>query len=767
VTSSTKTSGPGGAAWRTGSCESSWRLSAPSVLGAMLVAVVMGLVSAGSASAAVAGDTCANAAVRAQSNSAELPACRGYEMVSSPYKEGFPADPVVNLRFNDDGVVVSYASLGTFAGNQFPVISNRYHATRSAAGWRSASVAPSGEIYDPYENTMQAESADLSTSLWEAYRRGVPGDKFGYYLRGADGSMTRIGDSEGPLGPQAIIAGVSADLSHVPFNYGATAVYEHVGTGNSVPRTASVDNQGQAQGACFRRISPDGQVIVYSTGCPTGTQQVWARIGGSVSVWASGSECTRTAVDLGGACNGVSAATYEGAAVDGSRVFFTTRQQLVNGDTDTGIDLYACDIPAGVPAPTGAGNPCAHLTQVSGTASNAQVENVAAVSKDGSRMYFVAQGVLASNLGVGGVSASAGAHNLYLWERDGANPAGTVRFVAGLGGNDLSLSQMTPDGRYLLILTASKLVTSGPGADDDDAVDAYRYDAVTKAIVRVSTADVGSGGSSAFDVSVVAGGSSMAADGSTVIFNTAEALSAADINGVTDVYSWSADGRVSLISTGGGSSLGITPSGRDIFFATDAQMVAADRDFLTDIYDARVGGGFAAAQGPPPCSGRGCQGQPSQPPSLAGPSPAGPGSGGLGASEVPPAFSLRAVTAAQRRALAATGKVSLTVTANAPGTMSVRATATIGGRLVTAGSGRRVLAAAGKAAVTLALSKRARRQLSARGKLTVRVSVSHSKVALDRSVTLRLAKAKAKARRSATRAQVSQRPVGGTRGGRA
>ena len=128
-------------------------------------------------------------------------------------------------------------------------------------------------------------------------------------------------------------------------------------------------------------------------------------------------------------------------------------------------DLYACDIPAGAPAPVGSANPCASLTQVSGTASNARVENVVAVSEDGSRVYFVAQGVLADNLGVGGVGALAGAQNLYLWERDRGIRRGRRGSSPRLrSGNDLTgqtQAQMTPDGRYLLFVTANKLVTAG------------------------------------------------------------------------------------------------------------------------------------------------------------------------------------------------------------------------------------------------------------------------------------------------------------------
>jgi hypothetical protein len=751
---------------RAGWCRSSRRLSA---LRSVLAAVAVGVLYAGSASPVIAGETCANAAVRAQTSSTGLPDCRGYELVSSPYKAGFPVDPGA-LGFTDDGIV-SYRSLGSFAGNAEGAPLIRYHATRSAAGWMTTALSPSEVVYNT-AGTTAIESVDLRESLWKlSPRDALPGDKIGFYLRGLDGAFTRVGDAEDDALGTRVVVGGSADFGHLVFNHGPqgdvlTALYEYVGIGNGASaRAVSVDNDGQPQAPiCPNSVSADGRVIVYTVGCPLGMRQVWARVGGSATVAVSGSECTRSSGDPGGACNAVSGAEYAGGAVDGSRVFFTTSQQLVNGDTDTGDDLYACDIPAGVPVPVGSANPCSSLTEVSGAATNAQVESVVAVSDDGSRVYFVAQGVLAGNLGVGEVGANAGAHNLYVWERDGAHPAGTTRFVAGLDANDLGQAQMTPDGRYLLFLTANRLVTGGPDADDDGgAVDAYRYDAVTNAIVRVSTSVTGSGGNgSGLDVSMIRGASSMTADGSTVIFDSAEALSVGDTDGVTDVYAWHDDGRVSLISAGGGQSAGISSSGRDIFFSTDVPVLAVDGDFNKDIYDARVGGGFAPVQ-TTPCSGDECRGQRSQPPSLAGPPPAVPG--GPGGIEVSPAFSLRAVSAAQRKALALTGKVSLTVTSNAPGTIGVRATATIGGRSASVGSARRTLTAPGRVALVLTLSKRARSQLAGRGKLAVRVVVSHSKVALDRSVTLRLVHAKAKAKRSAKRAD-ARRPVGGVGGGR-
>jgi hypothetical protein len=731
-----------------------------SMLRGVLVAAVAAALSAGAITPALAADTCANATVRAQTGSSALPDCRGYEMVSPPYKEGFAVDPAGFMGYTDDGIV-SYTSFGNFAGNPQGAVPGNYHAERSSVGWMTSALAPPDLLYNTGDAVL-SESVDLRRSLWRMSRRDVPDDKTGFFLRGHDGVVTRVSDAGDEAFGGRIVVGASADLSHIVFNHGpqggpATDLYEYVGVDNGpVARPVSVDNLGQPtlRESCPEGISGDGRVIVYTAACRGVNSEVWARVAASASVAVSGSECTRPSDDPDGPCAGAPAAVYAGGATDGSRVFFTTARQLVNGDTDLTNDLYACDIPAGVPAPVGTANPCASLTQVSGTANNARVERVGPVSEDGARVYFVAQGVLADNLGVGevGPATGPGAHNLYVWERDGAHLAGETRFVARLDNDELGRGETTPDGRYLLFLTTTSLVGEGPAADTDGIADAYRFDAVTRTMVRVSTSVSGSGGNdpAGFAVSL-AHESSMSADGSTVIFDTDEALSGSDVDGVTDVYAWH-DGHVSLISVGGGSAMGITASGRDIFFLSDKQVLAADGDFNSDIYDARLGGGFAPAQTVPSCSGDACQGRRSLPPSLAAPLAPATELGEL--ARTPAALSLRAVSTAQRKRLAATGKVSLTVTANAPGTVSVKATATIGGRAVTVGSARRTMVAPGRAVVTLSLSKKARSQLKARGRLTVRVAVGHSKVALDRSVTLRLVRVKAKAKRSVSRGSV-------------
>jgi hypothetical protein len=718
-------------------------------------------------------DRCPNAAVRAQNGSAGLPDCRAYELVTNPFKEGFaPVAPA----YGDDGVF-GYASTGNFTGNGLGGVFNQYIATRSATGWQTTSPNPSGPEYAAMiASGAEALSADLRSSVWIMRRADESAEAQDLYLRGPDGAFKRIGPGENPAsrlpaapgstasGRMPLFAGASADLSHVLFTIegsqafpgivGAVVanLYEYVGTGNDHPRYVGVDNVGHQITLCGTRpgaggggshtISTDGRVVFWSPDCGPG---VWARVSGTTSIEASASQCTRAPADPGGACNGLSTATYQGAAADGSRAFFTTSQQLVNGDTDATEDLYACDIPPGTPTPTGLVNPCAALSEVSGAATGANVENVINISKDGSRTYFLATGVLAANPGANDAVAVSGDNNLYVWQKDAAHPAGQTTFVGKFDADDIGGAQTTDDGRYLLLFTTTALVGSGAGADTDIATDVYRYDADTRQVIRISTDDAGTGGNGpGLDASTQA--AAMTADGQTVVFQTSEGLSPSDVDGAQDIYLWRG-GHVSVL--GAGAPVGITASGKDIYFMTTAQLTPNDGDTLQDFYDARVGGGFDFSR-PAPCQGGECHGEPSAPPGA--PAPASNASVGQG--DIPraaQAFSLRPVTAAQGKRLATTGKLTLTMSADGPGIVRATATATIARRAERVASAQRTQHAAGTVTLALVLSKKARAQLAAAGRLTVKVVVSDSEVAATRSATLKLiaTKGRAKAKRSA------------------
>ena len=600
----------------------------------VVAALAAAVLSVAAASPATASESCPNATLREQNDSTELPECRAYEMVSSPYKQGFD----LNLQGIGDDGIVGYISTGSFAGNGSGQLENPYLGVRTPEGWETHSLNPPEASYGSGEVGFYFPrfSSDMRSSVVPMLARDKPEDGIGAYVRHFDGTFTRVGTGPVPPSPEGAsgivqVWGASDDLSHILIGgFTVWSGLEYVGVGEAaVLRQETVDNDGLTLpgGSCHDGISGDGRVEVFTSPCGG---RVWARIGGTTTVAVSGSECTRGPLDPGGVCNEPSPASYAGAAADGSRVFFTTAQQLVNSDTDSTPDLYACDIPPGTPAPIGTANPCTSLTEVSGAASGANVQSVVRVSADGSRVYFIAEGaVLAGNPGANDETAVAGGRNLYLWTKDAEHPEGQTTFVAAIDANGVSGAQTTADGRYLMFSTTTPLVSTGPGADTDGRADIYRYDAETQTMQRISTSVTGSGGNDpGFDVDAIQ--TTMSADGSMIGFQTAEALSPKDTDGVSDVYLWH-DGRVSLISNGGGQSPRIDASGENLYFVTDQPLTAADRDVNTDIYDARIGGGFDPSS-PTPCSGEACQGQPSTPPVSAG----APGSETLQGAGNPP-----------------------------------------------------------------------------------------------------------------------------------
>jgi hypothetical protein len=757
-------------------------------------------------------DDCPNAALRAQNNSTHLPDCRAYEMVTPVFKEGFA--PYL-AAITDDGRV-AYTANGNLADNELGSGTigggNSYVAARSPSGWSTTALAPSGAVYNASGALPVAFAPDLRSSLWEMSRADEPVSVSDVYVRRPDSTFTRTGlainpDAIPPTAPGGSTIppatagggpnyGASDDLSHVIFNLAAEYsypgivpnytynLYELV-AGNETPRPVGLDNAGQQlepgcestigdrRQSTYRAMSTDGRVIFWSSR-ECGQNKVWARISGTTTIAVSASQCTRGPTNPGGSCDPPAPALFQGANADGTRVYFTTNQQLVNGDTDSTPDLYECDIPSGTPAPIGSVNPCPDLRQVSGAASDANVQGVTRISDNGSRAYFVATGVLASNPGANAAAAVAGDDNLYVWQRDAAHPSGETTFVGKLDSSDSSLwgpetegrmAQSTDDGRYLILSAYAPLINHGPQADTDTSQDVYRYDANSGALTRLSTGADGAGGNAPGQDATITGifyksvlptngaRTAISDDGGSAVFSTAEKLSSADANGGPDSYMWR-NGRVWLISGGGSpgddfagaySFLTISPSGRDVYFKTKARLISSDVDTQADLYDARVDGGFDLST-PPPCSEDRCQGGHSVPPPVSQLDSQGQGR----LPQVTPAFSVRAVTAAQRKRVASTGKLSLTVTTNAPGTLSAKATATIAKRLSTVGSATRRVTRAGTVSLSLTLSKKARADLKSKGKLTVKALVRQDSVAVSRSVSLKLTRANA-AKRKASR----------------
>jgi hypothetical protein len=198
-------------------------------------------------------------------------------------------------------------------------------------------------------------------------------------------------------------------------------------------------------------------------------------------------------------CDPLYAAHYAGASADGSKVFFTSEQKLVNGPSaDTERHLYEYEKVGEVAAH--------HLRELAG----GHLDGVVQISSDGSHVYFATMGSLSSaeteapitqtNGNPTPEEAQEGQHNLYVFDSE----SGTTRFVARLSAKDESylwnasahnplipgawlMAQTPPDGRYLVFDTSGRPRTADSAEEQTDAgQQIYRYDAETGRLVRVS-----------------------------------------------------------------------------------------------------------------------------------------------------------------------------------------------------------------------------------------------------------------------------------------
>ncbi len=659
--------------------------------------LVVGLVVPG---AALAGEGCPNELLRAESNSLGLPDCRAFEMVTPAEKNSAVVKPV------EEGSVPTVAADGSRLAGQSPegfagIEDNEetgtrgaiYRFSRSGSGWVTTPLQPyRGEV----------ESLGIEDSVWGPVEQVVVAR---LRLRAADGVLSEIGPVWPPaLGPRklgfALLGAAAEAVNGVVFNTSVPGLlwpfdstiggplnfngyvvvglplYEYKGTGNSVPSLVGVSGGagsttlvsqcgtelgGSDEEAGLRNAVSEGGGTVFFTatgadrfacgGVQPPVSELFARVDGSRTVAVSEPSTTDCpSCDTSVPEDGV----FQGASADGSRVFFTTTQPLLGGDTSENLYLYDFDPPAGQPK----------MVRVSAgdgsvTEPTAEVQSVVNVSDDGSHVYFVAKGVLTTAANSMGEHAQPDGENLYVWERDAEYPAGRMVFIAGCG--DVGENQVTPDGRFLAF-TSSCHLTAG---DTSASRQVFQYDARTGSMVRVSVGlegydnngNVTQAGLDARIVRQPVGGGlakrggaivrTMSDDGAYVFFQSPVALTPQATNG--GVYEYHA-GRVWLISSQTGL-IGVSASGGDVFFSTTERLVPQDTDTQVDFYDARVGGGFPAPVAPAGCVGEGCQGAPSSLPVFGVPSSVVlTGGGNLAPPPVSPPVVApkKALTAAQR-----------------------------------------------------------------------------------------------------------------------
>jgi hypothetical protein len=625
-----------------------------------------------------------------------------------------------------DGNAVAFQSVGAFSLPENYVIYqaplNDYISQRGPSGWSTANVlVPAKLMYNPFQEglagdlTPDLRSGQVSCGLTEGYA-GVTCAmrKAGETWRLASPiyppccGATEEGHVNGYLGASADLSRVfidpaerlrASDVAKTPYG----SFYEIAGAGSQSPqlRLVNVDNNRQpletepglglgpllgdsavfANGTAYNAISQSGMTVFFSANppggspSPTGVRTVYARVHcppesspschedgnnewlETVAVSSPSPPCTECAEPA------AKPATFQGASADGSKVFFTTEQQLLPSDSNTTWDLYEYDfnkreklenpltlVSEGTPEARKAG-----LTE-------AGVEGVVKTSSDGRHVYFLASGVLTTESNENGEFAQSvpAAENLYGYDTkthetkfvatvrggtaEGEKPAPT----AIAGGDEESAdtqrhAQTTPDGRYLAFSTPGPEKTGGAGplertGDTNGIAQAvFRYDFQTGELLWVSrpapeftptnehkdatvipvigqangSLTAGSGGGSSADSEDW--NRAISENGDTMIFITAEKLQADDETTAPKIYEAHvgapgtvATGRVSLGDRPFGPpgtlpAAAMSASGGDIFFFSSMQLVGQDTDGLVDLYDARKEGGFPAPSAEPSC----------------------------------------------------------------------------------------------------------------------------------------------------------------------
>jgi hypothetical protein len=369
---------------------------------------------------------------------------------------------------------------------------------------------------------------------------------------------------------------------------------------------------------------------------------------------------------------------YETASPDGSHVYFTAKYGLaassstgpLNCDNNTsvglgqGCDLYDYNVGPG----PGAGT----LTDLSAdtnpadATNGATVKGVVAVSDNGSYVYFAAQGQLVSGRGsTYAQNTSNATANLYLAHGGALTYIATISVADFEGGSpnpdgrsfgDLMLNaqrwtaQSTPNGRTLLFTSKTNIT----GYESGGPQEAYIYSAEADKTTCVSCRPDGLPSHSSFvppglgaanplrsDWTQYENGyrhpNSLSNDGSRVFFTMGDALAPGAIEGDYNLYEWE-KGQIYLLFTTprGEGKLGFvdsSTSGNDVFIRTEQQLDPRyDTDFVQDIYDIRINGGFSSPpMSPAPCDPAAdqCQGAPTTTSGASSPASQGSGPGNL------------------------------------------------------------------------------------------------------------------------------------------
>jgi hypothetical protein len=607
-------------------------------LGASLVtaAIVVGVCVAPAAA-----EGCPNEQLRREDNSLNLPDCRAYEMVSPPEKHdhdvfAYDVQDQSLFQVSASGDAATYTARGVFAEATVNPGSVNYLSSRGASSWSTGAVdePPLGDAL-PEHGTLPvvAYSSDLTKALLQdpsvPLAPGATAGTENFYLRdNATGGLTTITldtiDPE-PEFNYPFYFGASADFEDILFGdinrhspvapEGVPSLYLYEGGQDYLvsvlPSGSSAPGGGEAgageNGSLQNAISSDGSRVFFTTRENPATAQAVTRAVSASQKNVPGEP---------------QPATFWSARADGSEVLFSSAEQLTEDDTNESADLYRYNV--GTRRLTKLTNP---------VTPEATIQGVLGESEDGSYIYFAGRGQTS-------VEPTGSEGNVYMWHD------GVVTLVAADGALNApqgillgreQTSRVSAGGTKLVFASQEDLTGYSPTVDaqcPSGCAEIYLYDAEAPPLRCVSCRpdggpeagpallapqSLGERASAAFPA---ASGRSFSTDGQKIFFSSPDSLVPEDTNGKYDAYEYE-DGAAHLISSGEGAGnsyfADAGEDGADVFFTTDEPLVGQDVDENVDLYDAHQDGGYPLPpQASTPCAGDGCQGPPASAPRLAG-----------------------------------------------------------------------------------------------------------------------------------------------------
>lgn len=327
-------------------------------------------------------------------------------------------------------------------------------------------------------------------------------------------------------------------------------------------------------GVSRRGISADGAYAYFATD----ESLLPADSDNALDLYARDLEAGATLLVSAGSCagcgNGGDVPIFNGASVDGTRVFFSSEEELTGADTDEATDVYARDLPGGPTILISAG-----AEDVTASFSSASAE--------GAIVFFTsAEGLVGAD--------DDGANDVYGWS------GGALELVTSAPCEEFcgaTFEAASDDSTEVVFTTAAPLVA----ADQDTSDDIYRQQVGGGSPVLVSRGEAGC--PSCWSGEFNARFSEASADASRVVFTTAEAMLDEDGDEEDDIYVRDVDaGTTSLITIApsycplkkgncGATYVGSSLDGRHVFFRTVERFTLEDGDNEADVYERFLGDG--------------------------------------------------------------------------------------------------------------------------------------------------------------------------------